>query len=127
MELSIFYDLVRAIKASTKLTSFNALVSAKKDCEACDVLEKELTSLREDLVDALNAWVVKAVSSTMVKLYSPTKEPALVFFRHGVPLLYDGKPFHIYGFTSFFLSLFFFFSISVNVVDNLSCLSRPSE
>lgn len=62
----------------------------KKDCEACDVLEKELTVLREDLVDALNAWVVKAVSSSMVKLYSPTKEPALVFFRHGVPLLYDG-------------------------------------
>ncbi|KAE8738656.1 hypothetical protein FOCC_FOCC015858 [Frankliniella occidentalis] len=62
----------------------------KKDCESCEVLEKELTSLREDLVDALNAWVVKAVSSSMVKLYSPTKEPALVFFRHGVPLLYDG-------------------------------------
>lgn len=62
----------------------------KKDCESCEVLEKELTSLREDLVDALNAWVVKAVSSSLVKLYSPTKEPALVFFRHGVPLLYDG-------------------------------------
>lgn len=26
----------------------------------------------------------------MVRLYSPTKEPAIVFFRHGVPLLYDG-------------------------------------
>ncbi|KAJ1527916.1 hypothetical protein ONE63_007851 [Megalurothrips usitatus] len=62
----------------------------KKDCEACEVLEKELTSLREDLVDALNAWVVKAVSSSLAKLYNPTKEPALVFFRHGVPLLYDG-------------------------------------
>lgn len=66
------------------------IISAKKDCEACDVLEKELTVLREDLVDALNAWVVKAVSSSMVKLYNPAKEPALVFFRHGVPLLYDG-------------------------------------
>lgn len=27
----------------------------------------------------------------MVRLYSPSKEPAIVFFRHGVPLLYDGK------------------------------------
>lgn len=26
----------------------------------------------------------------MTRLYSPTKEPAVVFFRHGVPLLYDG-------------------------------------
>lgn len=42
-------------------------------------------------MDTLNAWVVKAVSSQLVRLYSPNKEPALVFFRHGVPLLYDGK------------------------------------
>lgn len=26
----------------------------------------------------------------MTKLYSPNKEPAVVFFRHGVPLLYSG-------------------------------------
>ncbi|KAF2885523.1 hypothetical protein ILUMI_20673 [Ignelater luminosus] len=62
----------------------------KKDCEACDNYENELTALREDIVDSLNAWVVKATSSQLVRLYSPTNEPALVFFRHGVPLLYDG-------------------------------------
>lgn len=62
----------------------------KKDCDQCDSFENELTHLREDLVDTLNAWVVKAVSSQMVRLYSPNKEPALVFFRHGIPLLYDG-------------------------------------
>lgn len=66
-------------------------VLAKKDCESCELLERELISLREDLVDTLNAWVVKAISSSMAKLYNPTKEPALVFFRHGVPLLYDGE------------------------------------
>jgi len=42
-------------------------------------------------VDTLNAWVVKTVSSQLVRIYSPNKEPALVFFRHGIPLLYDGK------------------------------------
>lgn len=42
-------------------------------------------------MDTLNAWVVKSVSSQLVRLYSPNKEPALVFFRHGIPLLYDGK------------------------------------
>lgn len=62
----------------------------KKDCEQCDNFENELTNLREDLVDTLNAWVVKTVNSQLVRLYSPNKEPALVFFRHGIPLLYDG-------------------------------------
>jgi len=62
----------------------------KKDCEPCDKYESELAVLREDIVDSLNAWVVKAVGSQLVRLYSPTNEPALVFFRHGVPLLYHG-------------------------------------
>jgi len=62
----------------------------KRDCEPCDKFENELAILREDIVDSLNAWVVKAVGSQLVRLYSPTNEPALVFFRHGVPLLYDG-------------------------------------
>lgn len=47
--------------------------------------------MRDDIVDTLNAWVVKVVDSQMTRLYSPNKEPVLVFFRHGVPLLYDGK------------------------------------
>lgn len=63
---------------------------SKKYCEECVNFENELTGLREDLVESLNAWVVKLVDSTMTRLYSPTKEPAIVFFRHGVPLLYDG-------------------------------------
>lgn len=63
---------------------------SKRDCDVCDKYESELANLREDIVDTLNAWVVKAVGSQLVRLYSPTNEPALVFFRHGVPLLYDG-------------------------------------
>lgn len=66
-------------------------VAAKRDCEQCDNFENELIHLREDLVDTLNAWVVKAVNSQLVRLYNPNKEPALVFFRHGIPLLYEGK------------------------------------
>jgi hypothetical protein len=42
-------------------------------------------------VDSLDASVIKVVSSPLTKLYSPTLEPALVFFRHGVPMLYHGK------------------------------------
>lgn len=60
------------------------------DCDPCDKFENEMLGLREHLVDALGAWIVKAEDSQMTRLYSPTREPALVFFRHGVPLLYDG-------------------------------------
>lgn len=63
----------------------------KPDCPECDKLETILINIREDLVDSLNAWVVKAESSYLVKLYDPSREPSLVFFRHGVPLLYDGE------------------------------------
>lgn len=69
----------------------NRTILAKRDCEACDNYENELIAIREDLVDTLNTWVVKVEQSNIARLYSPTKEPALVFFRHGVPLLYDGK------------------------------------
>lgn len=48
---------------------------------------------REVLVDSLGAWVVKLVSSPLSKLYSPKLEPAVVFFRHGVPMLYHGMRF----------------------------------
>lgn len=43
------------------------------------------------MVDTLNAWVVKITNSNLVQLYNPTREPALVFVRHGVPLLYHGE------------------------------------
>ncbi|XP_014254941.1 thioredoxin domain-containing protein [Cimex lectularius] len=64
---------------------------SKHGCSKCEELETLLAHMREDLVETLNPWVVKTMNSNMVKLYSPAKEPALVFFRHGVPLLYDGE------------------------------------
>ncbi|XP_050502706.1 thioredoxin domain-containing protein [Diabrotica virgifera virgifera] len=63
---------------------------SRKYCESCDNYENELTGLREDIVETLNAWVVKVEDSQLTRLYSPDKEPVLVFFRHGIPLLYDG-------------------------------------
>ncbi|XP_012289040.1 thioredoxin domain-containing protein [Orussus abietinus] len=63
----------------------------KENCEQCDNYENEMIHLREDLVDSINAYVVKAVSSQLLRLYTISQEPALVFFRHGIPLLYDGR------------------------------------
>ncbi|KAK4008185.1 thioredoxin domain-containing protein [Daphnia magna] len=72
---------------------FVIVLFREETCQGCDELEGQLSSIREDLVDALNAWVVKAVSSPLVSNFTAGKEvgkPLVVYFRHGVPLLYDG-------------------------------------
>lgn len=63
---------------------------AKNNCDECDGLETHLFNLRKELKANVGARVAKAHNSQLARLYSPTKEPAIVFFRHGVPLLYDG-------------------------------------
>jgi len=64
---------------------------SKPGCKKCEEFEHELAMNREVLVDSLGAWVVKLVSSPLAKLYSPDIETAsVVFFRHGIPLLYHG-------------------------------------
>lgn len=54
--------------------------------------ENLVLGLREDLVDTLGAWVVRAENSAMARLYNPKapSQPFIVYFRHGVALLYDG-------------------------------------
>lgn len=49
-----------------------------------------MSNLYDDFKEHLDAVTVKAFNSQLVRLYSPTKEPALVFFRHGIPMLYEG-------------------------------------
>lgn len=73
-----------------KTEKYIIVLFTKKNCPACEELETAVLNIREDLVETLNAWVVANHNSQLVKLYSPSREPALVFFRHGVPLLYDG-------------------------------------
>ncbi|KAG8295466.1 hypothetical protein J6590_080138 [Homalodisca vitripennis] len=68
-----------------------ATLLSKKDCPQCEEYETALLNIREDLVDQLNAYVVACVNSMLSKLYNPNKEPSIVFFRHGVPLLYDAS------------------------------------
>lgn len=53
-------------------------------------MEVKVSNLVDEFKDQLDAVTVKAFNSQLVRLYSPTKEPALVFFRHGIPLLYEG-------------------------------------
>lgn len=46
--------------------------------------------IRDDIKDGFPSELVKVVDSQLVRLYNPKKEPAVIFFRHGIPLLYDG-------------------------------------
>ncbi|KAF4524142.1 hypothetical protein B566_EDAN012146 [Ephemera danica] len=82
-------DLVNLVRSEKHVV----VVFTQRDSAASEKLESVVTSLREDLVDTLGAWVVKAVGSHMTRLYNPLapNQPCLVFFRHGVPLLYHGE------------------------------------
>ena len=54
-------------------------------------METELAGVREDLVETINAWVVKAVKSKLKDNFNPGQaEPQVVFFRKTVPVLYTG-------------------------------------
>ncbi|XP_023293710.2 dnaJ homolog subfamily C member 10 [Lucilia cuprina] len=64
----------------------------KNNCPACDELETVLENVQKELKDVIGAVVVKAHNSHMVNLYDPSKEPALIYFRRGMPLLYYGEP-----------------------------------
>lgn len=79
-------DLVHLIKNEDRLI----VLFSKKNCDECDDLETILINLQHDLLENLEAIVVKVFASQMVRLYNPAKEPALVYFRRGIPLLYDG-------------------------------------
>ncbi|KAI8424292.1 hypothetical protein MSG28_002842 [Choristoneura fumiferana] len=89
-------DLLQLIKEREKLI----VLFTKPDCDLCVKFNSNLEGLEEDFKKHLNADTVKIVNSHLARLYSPTKEPALVFFRHGVPLLYSGEAEEneIYGF-----------------------------
>jgi len=80
-------DLVQMIKNSNEHV---VVLFSKKNCEDCDKYEDQLLNLKVDIKETLNAHTVKAYNSQMTKLYCPSREPAVVFFRHGVPLLYSG-------------------------------------
>lgn len=94
MSIFIIYNISIKIcfNLLKRVLSFLFFFSGKKDCKECDLYEKTLVNIREDIVESMNAWVVKNVDSSLIKLYSPNdKPPVVVFFRHGIPLLFHGN------------------------------------
>ena len=71
--------------------SYSTPSGGKGGSDACDDYEGELAAIREDLVDSINAWVVKAAADSPLKAdFNPGDKPTIVFFRDGVPVLYNG-------------------------------------
>lgn len=66
------------------------LVLFSDESDASHEMETELASVREDLVETINAWVVKAIKSPLKDQFNPQAEPQVVFFRKGFPVLYTG-------------------------------------
>ncbi|XP_047022427.1 thioredoxin domain-containing protein [Helicoverpa zea] len=89
-------DLLELIREKEKLI----VLFSKPNCDKCVEFETHIESLQDDFKKHLNAVSVKAINSHLSRLYNPAKDPALVFFRHGVPLLFNGEPDEneIYGF-----------------------------
>ncbi|XP_017005282.2 protein disulfide-isomerase A4 [Drosophila takahashii] len=63
----------------------------KNNCQRCQEYENVVTKIHPQLEETLSAIVVQSVDSNLVSIYDPSKEPALVFFRRGIPILYHGE------------------------------------
>lgn len=70
------------------------LLSDEQKCSGkCRELEETLSSIREDVVESLNAWVVRTHSPELNTEYGLNEvklSTAIVFLRSGNPLLYTG-------------------------------------
>lgn len=59
--------------------------------ERCEEFEGEMAAIREDFIDTIgDAWVIKVLNSYIQTDFSWSKEPVIVFFRSGLPVIYDG-------------------------------------
>uniref|UniRef100_A0A1A9W2Q9 Thioredoxin domain-containing protein n=1 Tax=Glossina brevipalpis TaxID=37001 RepID=A0A1A9W2Q9_9MUSC len=70
----------------------NVIVLFTKDnCVECEELQVVVENIQNELKETIGAVVVKVHNSHMVNLYDSSKEPSLIYFRRGIPLLYFGE------------------------------------
>lgn len=68
------------------------LLGENEECiDVCEELEDTLAAVREDVVESLNAWVLRTYSPKLNTEYG-IKGSQVIFLRNGVPLLYTGPP-----------------------------------
>lgn len=60
------------------------------NCAECDKYENVVDNIQEEVKQSLGASVVQAHDSNLIHIYDPSREPALLYFRRGIPILYNG-------------------------------------
>lgn len=70
-------------------TTCNYWILDKPNCKACDQVLVELENI-DDECDLFGIQMVKIQDPQLAKRYGIKTFPALVYFRNGNPLLYDG-------------------------------------
>jgi len=59
-------------------------------CDMCEDYEGHLAMIREDLVDASGTYVVKVSGSALLEKFNIKEAPAILYYRSGIPMIYDG-------------------------------------
>lgn len=62
----------------------------KENCAKCVAYEEMLANVQEELKQTLGVSVVQTYDSNLIHIYDPSREPALLYFRRGIPILYHG-------------------------------------
>ncbi|EDW64277.1 thioredoxin domain-containing protein [Drosophila virilis] len=62
----------------------------KGNCAECVDYENVVGNIQDDIKESLGASVVQAHDSNLIHIYDPSREPALLYFRRGIPILYYG-------------------------------------
>lgn len=62
----------------------------RANCAECTAYEQVVGNVQDELKQTLGATVVQAQESNLIHIYDPSREPALLYFRHGIPILYHG-------------------------------------
>lgn len=77
------------LEALIEETEYLAVFIYKPHCRACEVALTELENIDDD-TDEFGIHVVRICDFTVSKRYGIKTFPALVYFRNGNPLIYDG-------------------------------------
>lgn len=72
------------------LVKTDLLITDKVNCHICDEILEGLENI-DDECDVYGIHMVKIQDPQLAKRYSIKTFPALVYFRNGNPLLYEGK------------------------------------
>lgn len=74
--------------------NFDIFIAAKQNCHICDEILEGLEKI-DDECDVFGIHMVKIQDSQLAKRYSIKTFPALVYFRNGNPLIFEGFTIYI--------------------------------